>query len=178
MKDTAIAVGVVIALVLGGYAAFTTPETVTNTITERVSDAPGAVTSNVITQNALTVGGVQRYFASVKQMNAASTTICTIKAPSSTSTVDLVAFKVNTATATAVTVRAYKSASPFLATTNIAQTGFSAGAQGQLVSSSTGIGTNGVFSPGDYLVFVSTPTAGGNGAYTASGVCQATWTVL
>lgn len=175
----AVALSVLALIVAGGAVVLPEREIQTQTIVQKDGrPAVGALSGPDISSPYLRWGGVQRVQARTEAMNAASTTICSIQSPSSTSTLEFVAFQPSTATTAAVTIRAYKSVSKWITTTNLAQAGFSASSLDALMSTSTGVGANGIFSPDTYLVFTSTPTAGGAGAYTAVGACQAAWTVL
>lgn len=106
-------------------------------------------------------------------MNTATTTLCSMKAPSATSTLHWTGFSITTATATAATIDIGTSTSAYATTTNlVAARSIAANGLGNASWSPVGGSVNdSTVSPG---VYVNVKTAGaGLGGYTYGGTCTA-----
>lgn len=162
-----ISVGIVIALLLGGYATFfKTAEVINPETGEKV--VVGA--QPISPYNYTCFGGVCR-FAQMKSLAQATSTICAIQSPAATSTLVSAAVHIDINT-TASTAVIGKATTAFATTTKLAQVAIAAGTELNLVAS-TSPATSGanVFSPNTWLV----ASLEGSGAVSLDGNCQATW---
>jgi hypothetical protein len=178
--NTVLKVGLTVigALVIAvGVVYFATPDTVVGPAGKDGKDGIGAVTGPEVFNDTFTVNGVTKFYRQTK-MVAATTTLCAMKGPSSTSTLDRAAFIINVGTGTAATIDIGTSTTAFATTTNLsAANSIGSGAQGQAYWSPTGGTANdSMMAPNTY---VNVKTAGaGLGGYTYNGTCIAEWTVL
>jgi len=143
-----------------------------------VTPALGGASSDFSTRY-VSWGGVRSWASRLDmQGDAASTTICVLQAPQvASSSLQFFGYRANTGTGTVMTLKTYKSASPYLATTQLGS-GATLTANTNVVSVSTSTLTdsiNSVFSANDYLVVRATVEAGGNGTSSPTGVCEAQW---
>lgn len=124
------------------------------------------------------VNGVRQWF--VRQpMNRATTTLCSMRAPTSaTSTLNFASFQIVTGTSTSATIDIGTSTSAFATTTNlVAAKSIASGAQGYAYWSPVGGSVDDAkMAPGEY-VNVKTAGAGLSG-YTYGGFCQAVFLEL
>lgn len=171
----------VLAVIIAGAAAIIPEREIqTQTIVrEEGRPAVGALAGPDIASPYLRWGGVAEWAGS-RTMNgdAASTTICNIQAPTASSTLTFAGVRLNTGTGTAMTVRMYKSAQAGVTGTNIVQGAAAGNTEVALVGTSTGIGANGLFSNGQWLVVQANVSAGGNGTSSPTGTCAARWITL
>jgi hypothetical protein len=145
-----------------------------------VNDSPalGGASSDFSTRY-ISYGGV-REWASKVDLNgdAASTTICAIQAPQvASSSLRFFGYRALSGTTTAMELKVYKSASQWLATSQIGDDAPQAASSWLVsVATSTGLNSaNALFSPNDWLVVQSVVQAGGNGTSSPTGVCEAKW---
>jgi len=137
----------------------------------------GAVVGPDLYSPYFNVNGVRRWFIS-QPMNRATTTLCTLRAPSATSTINFVSFQITTGTSTAATIDIGTSTTAFSTTTNlVAAKSIASGAQGYAYWSSAGGSVDdSKMAPNEY-VNVKTAGAGLSG-YTYGGRCQAVFQEL
>ena len=143
-----------------------------------VAPSLGGASSDFSTRY-ISYGGV-REWASKLDMggDAASTTVCVLQAPQvASSSLQFFGWRGNTGTGTAMELKAYKSASPYLVTTQLGHDApLAANTNVVVVSTSTLTDSiNSVFSVNDYLVVTATVQAGGAGTSSPTGVCEAQW---
>lgn len=149
-----------------------------STVVERVVREVGATPGSDFSGPAMTVGGLSEWsYAVPLKGTAASTTICVIKAPPTASS-SLVYFGYfgTTGTGTAMLLKTYKSASPWLTTTQIgANVPLAANTYTASKATSTGLDSAGaLFGASDYLVVTAVVAAGGAGTSSpTAGHCAA-----
>lgn len=174
IKNLVAGLGVILALVLGFVGA--TRQT-SQVVIERPSEQLGALTGPDIASPYISVGGLQMYSADVA-MRAATTTLCAIQAPASTSTLRFAGFTITTGTSTAATIDIGTSTTAFATTTNLsAANSVASGAQGSSYWQPVGGAVrDSTMAPNEWVVF---KTAGaGLGGYTYTGTCSAQFYVL
>lgn len=160
----------VLALVLSVFA-FSRP----GTEVVRVTDAPsvGSVSSPDISSPYFSYGGVVHWGSRTTNLGVATTTVCALRAPSATSTLQLGAsgIKLTTSSTTASTLRLSKSNVPY----DVSSTflfGANVGANAQATIVATTSADTFTFAPNQYLI---AQMSGGTGTFSPSGSCQATW---
>lgn len=182
-KIAVLGFGVVAALVVSVLGFFNGDTTIVNPVEIRqvpVDISTGANASSFFTENDYGVGGVHKLAKRVAlNGTAASTTVCAIPAPTgATSTLTFFSYAANSATGTQMDLIAYKSASPWLATTALTDRALlAANTNERVIGTTTAMDT--LFTSGDYVVVRSTVAAGGAGATSpTSGACQVEFTKL
>src|SRR3990167_8239246 len=130
----------IVAIVVFGF--FQKPAQVIVNIPEQTVNTPplGALTGPDIPYSYFSFGGVRR-FAGSRTLNQASTTICSIQSPVSTSTLVLGSVKITTGTTTAIGLEIGKSTLFDATTTRLSYVELASGAQVSLtafVASTTG----------------------------------------
>ncbi len=127
-------------------------------------------------------GGVRNWASKLDmQGDAASTTICVLQAPQvASSSLQFFGYRANTGTGTTMTLKTYKSASPYVTTTQIGHGApLSANQTVAVVSTSTLTDSaSAIFGANDYLVVTATVAAGGAGTSSPTGICEAQWVQL
>lgn len=109
-------------------------------------------------------------------MNVGTTTLCAIKSPAATSTIELATWNVSVGTSTAASIDLGYGSTPYATSTNLTSaTALSSNAIGNTTWYPTS-GTGSVIGPNTY-VLVKTAGAGLSG-YTYRGTCNAEFTVL
>lgn len=170
MKNYIITAGIALAVVLAVLTLM--PQKVINSV-----QTVGAVSSPDIQSPYFSYGGVRFWGAKTDSLIAASTTICAIQSPVSTSTLVTGSIRLTVSSTTATVVTMAKSATRYATTTALASAAFGANAQGTLVASTTSTGTpldgTNTFAPSQWLVVGMQGTSGQT--YSPQGVCQATW---
>lgn len=168
MKNKLITLGVVVALALASLGLYT-----------QVNDEPLAAQSQqVVDGNRFNVEGVQQYFTR-RALAQATTTICAIRSPQATSTLDhaSVRFTVSSTTASIITIA--KATTAFATTTIIGnQVSIAANAQATIIATTTSAqvtSQTAVFAPNDWLVI---GMQGGIGTMSPTGICQAKFTEI
>lgn len=170
--NTKYIVGMVVVAVIATFLGVSYPKTPTeisvDKVVSEVKTKLGSSPDNYspfINQN-----GVTKWYNRVG-LTQASSTICAIKSPSATSTLVSASVHVNVNT-TASTAVIGKATTAFATTTKLAQAAIAAGAELNLVAS-TSPATDGAltFSPNTYMVV----GLNGSGAVNLAGNCQATW---
>lgn len=133
----------------------------------------GSLTGPDIQSEYLCVNGVCRYFYKTPLAQSTST-VCAIKSPAATSTLSSGSLHINVNT-TASTAVIGKATTAFATTTKLGQAGVAAGAELNLVASTSPI-TDGAttFSPNTYLV----ASLEGSGLVNLTGTCQAIFTQI
>lgn len=138
----------------------------------------GAVSSQELPQPYLVIGGTE--FATARQgaLTQASSTLCALKSPSSTSTLIFAAINVRYATTTLVGVQLSNSTTPFASSTNtLGYDKVLAGGARLIVASTTQAYTNTVFLPNTYVV-ARMDNVGGSTTAAPGGSCEAMWLVV
>lgn len=135
----------------------------------------GALAGPDIQSPYLSWGGVTTYKGAVA-MHSATTTLCAIQSPSSTSTVAFASWNVTTGTSTAASIDIGVGSTAYAtSTTLLSATSLSSGAQGGAAWGAPN-GTTAVIGPNNYVI-VKTNGAG-LGGYTFGGNCTAQFNVL
>lgn len=119
--------------------------------------------------------GVTRCFNRIG-LAQATTTVCSIKSPGSTSTLVSGGIRISNSTTSNSTITFGKAVNYTATTTSLGQVTFAAGTQVTAVASSTWTQTNdfgnGIFAPN---TFFNVGIQGGVGPYVLQGTCQATF---
>jgi hypothetical protein len=181
-KNIPLVAGIVGLVALGmgflvGNPSITVTPPEVNVVQNPQSQAVGAISGPDVMSPYFGWGGVNNWsFKKDLGGDAASTTICVIQAPQvASSSLQFFGYRANTGTGTAMELKVYKSASKWLATTQLG--GDSALAANQAVvvvaTSSAFDSVNSLFSANDWLVVRATVAAGGAGTSSPTGVCQA-----
>jgi len=172
-------IALVAVLVVGSYLPIGGQTTVERVI-EKVS--VGATPGSNFSGPDLTVGGVSNWYYSVPlKGSVASTTICTIKAPSvASSSLQYFGFSGNTGTGTAMALKVYKSTGAWPNTIVQIGTTMQLAANTQVATSSSAgqyvANGNAIFGPTDYLIVQATVAGGGAGTSSPNyGSCGASW---
>jgi len=135
----------------------------------------GALASPDIPYDWLRVGGVLHGYGH-QSLRTATTTLCAIQSPTSTSTLVYGSAKFDTSSTTAMTVVMAQSATAFATTTQIGSDYLiGADAQGLMVASTSpatlGSGET-IFAPSQWFVVSA---SGGTGTFSPTGTCNAEW---
>lgn len=143
----------------------------------------GAVSSPEIQSPYIRFGGVLQWAQHTDDLLQATTTLCALQAPASTSTLLVGGIKLTQASSTnAVVVDIAKATGPNSTTTLLGQaTAVAAGAGGTILASTTGMGTNNpsyVFGPNTWLVIAMKGGLGGVTNSAPTGSCSAIWAQL
>lgn len=168
-----------VAIVLVGFVAFTKSVN-TETVVKEVQKL-GSVVSSELSTNFFSFGEL-RQWAYHPKFNVATTTICAIKSPAATSTLDLsktgARFDVSSTTASVVTIA--KATTPYATTTIIGnQYAIAANAQAAIHASTTAtqqVAATEVLAPNTWIVFGM--QGGTGGTFSPSGQCSAGFTEL
>lgn len=162
--NTKVFIGVIVAILLGAGFLFSRG---TNPVTQSVGAVNGP--NNYLPY--FNVNDVYT-FSNQKTLATATTTVCAIKSPSSTSTLvsGTVNFSVSSSTASTVTLA--KASTAFATTTSLGQVALAASSQGSAIASTTG---SQIFSPNTYFVV---GMQGGTGTFSPSGSCIAVFQKL
>lgn len=180
MKDIkATIISAVVALVVAGGFVLTfepTEQIIDKTITRNVP--VGSVSSPDIPSPYLQWGGVNHWAQGTALSGAASTTICALQSPTASSSLQNFGIRLNTGTTTSMTLKAYKSASRFLTTTQFTDNVTLPSNTEVVAYATTTTANNLAFTGGDWIVVTATVAAGGNGTSSPTGYCQAEWTSL
>lgn len=114
-------------------------------------------------------GGVPQWANRTDSLTQATTTVCALQSPSSTSTLDFASIRLDVSSTTAATVTLARAATAFATTTSLGAISVPANAQGIAVASTTG---SHIFPPSTWFVV---GMAGGIGTFSPSGSCRAIW---
>lgn len=168
-KKGSAVVGVVVfvALVLAAGAAFYAG-------TQYAQPTPGSVVGPDSPNPYYSVNGVATWKTRVG-LRTATTTLCAIKSPAATSTLDFVSLQIAVGTSTAATIDLATSTTAYATTTNLVSA-YSVGSGAQGASAWKSSGTNAITAPNTY--FVAKTAGAGLGGYTYVGSCEASFTVL
>lgn len=160
-----LAVGVIVALWLGAQAPTQTVQTVQSKL--------GALNPDIISPY-ISFGGVQMYSARSNDLVQATTTVCALQSPASTSTLQFGSVQFSVASSTqASTITLAKATTAFATTTSLGKFVIAAGAQGTVIASTTPtLGDSVIFSPNTYFVV---GMQGGGGTFSPTGTCSANW---
>lgn len=114
-------------------------------------------------------------FGQTRGLVTATTTVCAIQSPVSTSTLDFASVKFIVGSTTAATITLAKAATPFATTTILNTQALAANAQGTFMASSTNLFATGligdvIFAPSQWFVV---GMAGGIGTFSPVGSCSA-----
>lgn len=142
---------------------------------DSASPTLGSVASPNIISRWLAVNGVKSYFSKMS-LNAATTTICTMQAPTEATSTLAYASVVESVSSTTASIIDIARSSNTGATTTLIGTTYSIGANAQafiLASTSPSTGTAEVFAPGQYLVV--NQKGGANNVFSPTGQCVAEW---
>lgn len=168
-------VSAVVALALSGLVVSLVPSS-TQTLVKEVPVDLGAAATPDFNSTYVSWGGVRNHARGTSlNGDAASTTICALQAPQvASSSAVFFGLRLGVGTTTASTVKVYKSASKWVATTEIAGANFAAGEAKAIVATSTFLdSSNAVLSPNDWIVVRQTPQGGGAGTFSPTGSCGA-----
>lgn len=175
-KNISIA-SVVIALAIVGGFLLKKPN-----VTEVTQSSPvtaGSVSSPEINSPYIRVGSVARYYAQ-PNVYAASTTLCAIQSPSSTSTLGMGGLQLASSSVNAYKITFAKSTGQYLGSTTPLMTDFSFSANAQMSTTtetpSSAFAATRVFAPNNW--FIVTLAASDAGLFAPAGECTANWTVL
>ncbi len=157
------------------------PQQIVKTITERV----GSVSSPDISSPYFSFGDVRFWAAKDTDLTAATTTVCALQSPVSTSTLISASIRLDVSTTSATIVTMAKSATAFATTTALATWTTDAGEQGTLNATTSSLVSNNpdgfqVFAPNQWIVVGmqgggSTACAAGTCTYSPVGTCEAVW---
>lgn len=158
-----LALGVIAALWLG---AQTPNQTV-------VQSSLGALNPDIISPY-ISFGGVQMYSARSNDLAQATTTVCALQSPASTSTLQFGSAQFVVASSTQnSTITLAKANTAFATTTLLGKYVIASGAQGTVIAStSPTTGDAVIFSPNTYFVV---GMQGGGGTFSPTGTCSANW---
>ena len=112
------------------------------------------------------------------ELTQATTTVCALQAPASTSTLTFAGIQLTTSSTTASVMTIAKAATPYATTTWLTNESIDADAQASIVvpATTTPAGmAKFLFAPNEYVVFAM---SGGAGTFSPAGACQATWIQL
>lgn len=131
-------------------------------------------TSPDIASPYMSVGGIRDWYAHTEALTQATTTVCALQSPSATSTLTRadITFVVSSTTASTITIA--KASSAFATTTLLGTTAIVANGYGTAIASTTQDSTS-IFSPNQWVVV---GMAGGQGNFSPTGICQASWRQL
>lgn len=166
LKDWVIGGGVVLALAVGTIA-LNQPEPTNNVPDEEFGAFPGPE----ITEPAISINGL-RTFAFKTSPRAATTTLCSFRAPAATTTISHAAFKVS-ATTTAMRLIIANATTPNATSTRLAAGYTTAGNRGAILATTT-IDAS-IIEPSSYVNYqvMNADVGGGNVAGIAfSGACN------
>lgn len=191
MKENLTIGGIVLAVALGMFVALDGGQPSNITYQAPVYNAPQASSYQVPSVSEEKVGAVAspdipspylrfgtgygvREWNYGSGLGTATTTICSFKSPSSTSTLEFAAVKVDTSSTTASTLYVAKGADTNATTTNFVTRAIAANAQDMVIASSTDFTTseNNIFAPNQYL---NVGMSGGTGTFSPAGGCYATF---
>lgn len=167
-------------LALAGVAVIATCYLMVNK-SDSVPQRPvGAVSSPEIQSPYIRFGGVIQWAQHTDGLLQATTTLCALQSPSSTSTLLMGGISiVQASSSNAVVVDIAKATGPNSTTTLLgAPVALAAGAGGTVLASTTGMGTNNpayVFAPNTYLVIAMKGGLGGVTGSVPTGACSAVW---
>lgn len=179
MKDKIIIAGVVVAILLSGFAYFGIEDGKDG---RNGIDGIGAVASPNILSSYLSWGashGIRTWKAG-QALRTGTSTVCAIQSPAATSTLISAGVKFDVASSTATTVYLAKAATAFATTTAIGEAVLGAGEKAVILATSTlvsNIDDLVVFAPLQYFI-VNLKGGDVNGTSVglkASGSCYATW---
>jgi len=162
----------VVALVVSGVAYTKEPSVVTQVEKQVYGGVNPDIPSPYISFGNLP------FYAAHPAMVTATTSLCSMQSPSSTSTLESVSWQVTVGTGTAATIDIGTSTNAFSTTTNlVAATSLGANATGNAIWSSGGAtAQDAIMAPSTW---VNVKTAGaGLGGYTYGGTCTAVFKVL
>lgn len=132
----------------------------------------GASTSPDISSPYISFGDVRLWASHTGSLNQATTTICALQSPASTSTLVRGTILLTVSSTTASTITLAKATTPYATTTSLGASAITANGQGYAVASTTG---SHIFAPNTYFVV---GMAGGTGTFSPTGSCNATWQEL
>lgn len=130
----------------------------------------GSVSSPDIQSPYFSYGDVRFWAGSTNNLAQATTTVCAIQAPASTSTLQYGSIRFSVGSTTASLVTFAKAATAFATTTSLGQFTVAANAQGTAFASTT-LGTA-IFAPNEWFVV---GMQGGVGTFSPTGRCLAEW---
>lgn len=162
-------------LILGvlalGIAASVALATRDVNVTVQPSDVKvGAVTNPDIASPYVSWGGVRNWAGGTSNLAQATTTVCAIQSPASTSTLQYATLKLSVSSTTASIVTIAKASSAFATTTALSRLAVGANAQALHFASTTEGSADQIFAPNQFVVF---GMEGGTGTFSPTGVCQA-----
>lgn len=140
-----------------------------------VVEKPGAVSGPDLSSPYFAVNGLSTFYNHVP-MQVGTTTLCAMKSPAATSSVELAGFNISIGTSTAASIDIGYGTTPYATSTNLASAiAIGSGALGGSMFFPTA-GNGSIVGPNTWLVV---KTAGvGLGGYTYRGTCDAEFTVL
>jgi len=135
----------------------------------------GAVSSPDIASPYFSYGGVRHWGRKTTSLTQATTTVCAIQSPASTSTLMYGSIQFTTSSTTASTVTLAKATTAYATTTSLGSASVAANGYATVVSKRTAAGGDALdetFAPNTYFVV---GMAGGVGTFSPAGTCEATW---
>lgn len=165
----------VLAVVIGGVAY-------TKHVSTTVVNNPvvSSVASPDILSPYFSFGGVKNWGGRTDALTQATTTICAIQSPASTSTLQFASIRLSVSSSTASRLVMAKAANAFATTTSLGSAVFPANTPGTLIATTTpadALDEDKTFGPLQWLVVGmqdNTPEAGA-GTFSPTGTCVATW---
>ena len=173
MNTNTFAVIVGVVALVASIGAYVKPAQVVTQVEKQF----GAVASPDIQSPYFSYGG-QVFYASHPAMRSATTSLCSMQAPSSTSTLESASWQVTVGTSTSAAIDIGTSTDAFtIATTLVSGTSLGSSATGQAVWSSAGVAVqDSILAPN---VWLNVKTQGaGLGGYTYGGTCSAVFKML
>ena len=134
----------------------------------------GSVASPDINSPYFSFGGVREWGAMTNSLTQATTTVCALQSPASTSTLNFASIQFSISSTTASLVTMARASNAYATTTSLGTVSLTANGHGMLVASSTQLYQ---FPPNSWLVVGmqdTTPQATA-GHFSPTGKCQATW---
>lgn len=141
-------------------------------------EKPLAAQSQLVTAGDCFFLNGQHSCPTTKALTTATTTVCSVKSPSATSTLDRarITFTVSSSSASFITIA--KGTTPNASSTLLANTAIAANAQGTVVASSTPFAGTTLDGPMTVApsTFVNFSMSGGVGTFSPSGTCETQFT--
>ncbi len=176
-----IAIGLVLGAVVVslGFLIGVSKSTIVQKITETTQEpSVKGLAGPDIQYPYIAVGGLATYSTRV-QMGSASTTLCSMQSPSSTSTLRVARAIFNFATSTAAYTEISNATTAFASTTVISRLTLAAAAQGSLVATTSATAlTDGLVAPNTYINVKMTSASPAGANTRPDGYCTAEFTVL
>jgi hypothetical protein len=161
-----------ICLSLVAIISVNIPKPIPQIITQDGKTISYGGTSPEVSSPYFIINGIAQWYWS-QTPNTATTTVCAIQSPTSTSTLLTGSIRLSKSSTTASTVYLAKAATAYATTTSLGSASVSANAQATVVSLKTAAGGDGLsetFAPSEWFVV---GMAGGQGTFSPTGRCTA-----